>query len=134
DDRPLVIVSGHYGNFEFAAHALAVLGFPSCAIARPLDNIYLDRFLHRFRGANGQRILPKNGSAAEIDALLARGGTLLFLADQFAGPKGCWVDFFGRPASTHKAIALFSLSNDAPLLFCFSRRIGEPLEHLISCV
>jgi len=134
DDRPLMIVSGHYGNFEFGAFALAVLGFPSYVIARPLDNPYLDRFVRRFRSSNGQRILPKVGSAPQIDSILERGGTLLFLADQYAGPKGCWVDFFGRPASTHKAIALFSLSNDAPLLYGFTRRLGKPLVHLLNCL
>jgi hypothetical protein len=37
------------------------------------------------------------------------------------------VEFFGRPASTHKAIALFSLANEAPLVVCAARRLGEPL-------
>ena len=53
------------------------------------------------------------------------------LADQHAGPKGCWVDFFGRPASTHKAIALFSMGADAPLVMSFTRRLGKPLQHVI---
>ena len=111
-DRPTVIVCGHYGNFELSGVTMGILGFPSFTIARTLDNPYLDRYINKFRGCRGQYILPKNGSAPQIDALLERGGTLVFLADQHAGPKGCWVDFFGRPASTHKAIGLFSLSND----------------------
>ena len=38
---------------------------------------------------------------------------MTFLADQYTGPKGCWVEFFGRPASAHKAIALLALEHDA---------------------
>jgi Kdo2-lipid IVA lauroyltransferase/acyltransferase len=130
-DRPVVIVSAHYGNFELSGFVLGLLGFPSYTIARTLDNPYLDGFVNQFRGSTGQFILPKIGSAQRVDALLAAGGTLTVLADQSAGPKGCFVDFFGRPASTHKAIALFSLGSDAPLAICFDRRVGGPLRHVI---
>jgi Kdo2-lipid IVA lauroyltransferase/acyltransferase len=129
DDRPTVIVCGHYGNFELSGFVLGVLGFPSFTIARTLDNPYLDRFLNEFRGMSGQYILPKSGSSGDIDAVLKRGGILAFLSDQHAGRKGCWVEFFGRPASSHKGIALFTLASEAPTLFCHIRRIGGPLVH-----
>jgi Kdo2-lipid IVA lauroyltransferase/acyltransferase len=131
-----VIVSGHFGNFELAGFAFGLFGFEMFSVARPLDNRFLDRWVRDFRAASFVRILPKNGSAGEIADLLARQGTLSVLADQHAGAKGCWVDFFGRPASTHKAIALFSLANDAPLVVGGFRRLDEPLkfELAIECV
>jgi KDO2-lipid IV(A) lauroyltransferase len=127
DDRPTVVVCGHYGNFELSGHVLGILGFPTFTIARPLDNPYLDRFLNAFRGLSGQYILSKTGSSQQVEAILARGGILALLGDQNAGPKGCWVEFFGRPASSHKAIALFTLASEAPTLFCYTRRTGKPL-------
>jgi Kdo2-lipid IVA lauroyltransferase/acyltransferase len=51
------------------------------------------------------------------------------LGDQAAGIKGCWVDFFGRPASAHKAVALFSLANNAPLAVGYARRRDKPLHY-----
>ncbi len=63
DDRPMVIISGHYGNFELSGYVLALLGFPSFTVARPLDNPYLDRFINDFRGRTGQYILSKKGSS-----------------------------------------------------------------------
>ena len=128
-DRPSVVICGHYGNFELSAYVLGILGFPTYTVARPLDNPYLDRFLNEFRSLTGQFILSKSGSSGQIDGILARGGILALLGDQYAGPKGCWVEFFGRPASSHKAIALFSLSSDAPALFCYARRTGAALHH-----
>jgi len=130
-DRPRVIVSGHFGNFELAAYTFGLFGFETYSVARALDNQFVDRYVKAFRTSRGQHILPKNGSSAEIAELLAHRRTLSALADQHAGPKGCWVDFFGRPASTHKAIALFSLANDAPLLIGFARRLERPLEFVM---
>ena len=127
DPRPIVMVSGHFGNFEMGGYVAGLLGFPSHTVARTLDNPYLDRFVRRFREANGQFILPKNGSAGQIDGVLKSGGLLVALGDQHAGPKGCWVEFFGRPASYHKAIALFPLIRGAPLLLVHARRTGRPL-------
>lgn len=129
DDRPTVIICGHYGNFELSGFVLGVLGFPSFTIARPLDNPYVDQFLHEFRRMTGQYILPKSGSARDVEAVLRRGGILALLADQNAGRKGCWVEFFGRPASSHKGIALFTLASEAPTIFCYARRTGGPLVH-----
>jgi Kdo2-lipid IVA lauroyltransferase/acyltransferase len=126
-DRPLLIVTAHFGNFEVAGFVLGILGFPTYTVARNLDNPYLDRFVNRFRAATGQHMIPKNGGYDQILAVLARGGTMTFLADQYAGPKGCWVDFFGRPASAHKAIALLALDNDAPMAVCSARRLDRPM-------
>ena len=127
DPRPIVMVSGHFGNFEMGGYVAGLLGFPSYTVARTLDNPYLDRFVRRFREANGQFILPKSGSAGRIEEVLKTGGLLVALGDQHAGPKGCWIDFFGRPASYHKAIALFPLMHGAPLLLVSTQRTGQPL-------
>jgi KDO2-lipid IV(A) lauroyltransferase len=41
---------------------------------------------------------------------------LATLGDQDAGQRGLFVDFFGRPASTHKAVALLALEYKVPML------------------
>ena len=127
-ERPAIVVTGHFGNFEMGGYALGVLGFPTYTVARTLDNPYIDRFLAQFRGRTGQHIIPKNGGYDQILNVLARGETMAFLADQYAGEKGCWVDFFGRPASAHKAIGLLALEHDAPIAVCYSRRLGRPMQ------
>lgn len=134
DPRPTVIVTGHYGNFEIAGYVLGLFGFPSFTIARRLDNPYLDRFVNHFRGLKGQFILPKIGSAPQVERVLAAGGTLSLLGDQHAGDKGCWVDFLGRPASCHKAVSLFTLTSGAPELVAYVRRLDRPMRFEIGVV
>ena len=125
--RPHVVVSGHYGNFEIGAMIVGMFGFPMFTIARPLDNRYLDRFINGCRSAYGLQVLQKKGSADDAADLLSRGGSLLVLGDQAAGPKGCWVNFFGREASTHKAISVFSLSFNAPMVVTYTKRHQQPM-------
>jgi KDO2-lipid IV(A) lauroyltransferase len=127
EERPKVIVSGHFGNFELSGYFLGLFGFPTYAVARPLDNAYLHEFLMRFRGATGQYLLPKAGSAKTIAHLLERGGTLALLGDQHEGTSGYSVEFFGRPASTHKAIGVLALSSGAPLIVSYAQRAGRAL-------
>ena len=125
--RPIIIVTGHFGNFEVGGYLLGMLGYPTHSVARTLDNRFLNDFVGRFRGNTGQYIIPKNGGYDQILDVLAARGTMAFLADQAAGPKGCWVDFFGRPASTYKAIALLALEHDAPIAVCYARRSERPM-------
>ena len=61
--------------------------------------------------------------------ILARGGLLATLADQDAGQRGLFVDFFGRPASTHKAVALLALEYGVPLLVLGIRKLRGELRH-----
>lgn len=124
-DGPVIIVSGHFGNFEVGGVVSALLGYPTYSVARSLDNPFLDQFMKRFRQATGQHILPKRGSSYQVDQVLSNNGTLMLLGDQSAGPKGCWIEFFGRLASCHKSVALFTLTQDAPMIVAYSKRVDD---------
>ncbi len=126
-----MLVTGHFGNWELGGYAMAMLGFSSHAIARPLDNPFLDDYLRSFRERTGQKVLAKKGDFDEMQAILARGGILATLADQDAGQRGLFVDFFGRPASTHKAVALLSLEYNVPLVVIGTRKVGEPMRYRV---
>jgi KDO2-lipid IV(A) lauroyltransferase len=125
--QPLLFLTGHFGNWEMGGWVLGLLGFRTYAVARDLDNPYLDAYLRRFRQGTGQQLLSKNGDAQKMQKILAAGGIIATLADQDAGQRGLFVDFFGRPASTHKAVALLSLQFDVPLVVMGVCKTGDPL-------
>ena len=127
DARPLNLVSGHYGNFEIGGFIGGLLGFRTFTVARTLDNPFVDRYLNQFRGLKGQYTIPKEGSSQYIEKVLEKNEILVLLGDQHAGNSGCWVDFLGRPASCHKAVALFTLTGGAPMLVLYTRRQGKPM-------
>jgi KDO2-lipid IV(A) lauroyltransferase len=131
--RPVILLTGHYGNWELAGYLFGLFGYPTYSVARTLDNPYLDRFLREFRERTGQKLIPKSGGYDQILEVLQSGRTLSMLADQDAGTRGMFVEFFGRPASTHKAIALLAMEHQAPVVVGVARRIGPGFRYEIRC-
>ena len=125
ENRPIVMVTGHFGNFEMGGYLLGLLGYPTYSVARNLDNRFLNRYIHQLRETTGQYLVDKKGAAERVEELMERNEIVAFLSDQSAGPKGCWVDFFGRPASAYKAMALLSFQYNAPILVCHATRIDS---------
>jgi Kdo2-lipid IVA lauroyltransferase/acyltransferase len=126
--RGLILLTGHYGNWEILGYVLATLGFPTVSVARPLDNPYVNEWLLGVRERKGQRIVDKKGATADITRTLEGHGTVGFLADQNAGPKGLFVDFFGRRASTYKSIGLLAMQYDVPIIIGYARRISTTFQ------
>ncbi len=121
----LLMVTGHYGNFEIMGYLLGLFGFNIYSIARPLDNNFINNYLLNVRQRHGQKIIDKKGAAKVLGNLASRGGTLCFIADQDAGKKGLFVDFFGRKASTYKSIGLLAIQYNLPIGVGVSRRVGN---------
>jgi KDO2-lipid IV(A) lauroyltransferase len=130
-ERPTLIVTGHFGNWELAGYYMGLCGCKTYAVARTLDNPYLDAFLRRFRENTGQKILAKKGDFDQMLDVLSSNGIMATLGDQDAGSRGLFVDFFGRPASTHKAIALLALEHNVPIVVSVAYKIGEPMKYRI---
>lgn len=124
-ERAALVATAHLGNWELAGIAAGLLGYQLHTIARALDNPRLDRLVSRFRRAHGQVIIGKNNDFDRLAAALAGGAKVGTLADQDAGPRGLFVDFFGRPASAHKALALLALKFDALVVVLGVTRVNR---------
>jgi KDO2-lipid IV(A) lauroyltransferase len=129
--RPPLVLTGHFGNWEILSYVVGLIGFRGAVIARRLDNPYLERFLARFRRSTGLELLDKNADYPKILDFLQQGIGLGMVGDQDAGPRGLFVDFLGRPASTFKSIALLSLEYHAPIYVVAAARVGQPMQYKI---
>ncbi len=123
--RGAVYLTGHFGNWEVVGYTMATVGFPVYAVARPLDNPYINEHILGVRERTGMTILDKKGVAERADDILENHGAVSFIADQDAGRKGCFVDFFGRKASTYKSIALLAMRYEIPVIVGYGRRVEE---------
>lgn len=134
DQRPKIVVTGHYGNFEMAGFMNGLFALPTTTIARELDNGYLHDYVTAFRSDGGQSFVSKHQGAEVVNRLLDRGATLALLADQEAGNRGVWVKFLGHYASCHKALALFTLSSSAPMAVVTCRRLDRMLNFEVRAI
>jgi len=122
----LILVTGHYGNFELIGYMMGLFGFKIYSVARPLDNKFISRYLYGVRERVGQTIIDKKGASEAIEQIAANGNSAIgFIADQDAGRKGIFVDFFGRKASTYKSIALLAITYNIPIVVGYTRRIDN---------
>lgn len=131
--RGAILVTGHYGNWELLGYTLATFGFPLVAVMRPLDNPYLNAHVMDVRARRGLRLLYKKGASQSASEVLSSGGLLGFIADQNAGHKGQFVDFFGKKASTYKSIALLAIEHQVPIIVGYARRLSGRFEYEVGC-
>jgi KDO2-lipid IV(A) lauroyltransferase len=137
-DKPGLFITGHCGNWELLGFTLAALGFPMTALARPLDNRFLDRWLLGLREARGLRVLTKWGATDRLVSMLEgddpAGRRIGFIADQNAGSGGLFVPFFGRLASSYKSIGLLAMRYELPVVAGFARRLGNRFKYRLEMV
>lgn len=123
--RNVLFLSGHFGNWEASMLSFGLFGFPMGMVARDLDNPLLHDWFARTRQDCGHRVYAKKGDFDGINELLQQGGWLALLCDQDAGKRGVFTDFFGKPASTFKSLALLALEYDALIVCGYGRRLPD---------
>ncbi len=123
--RPVLFLGGHFGNWEVSVSTFGHFGFPMGVVARQLDNPYLHKWFKEFRESTGNTLILKNGAGAELSDIMEHRGMASMLCDQDAGRSGIFVDFFGRPASTFKSIALLAFQYNALIVVGGAFRLPE---------
>ena len=124
--RGLILVTGHYGNWEIAAATVASRGIPIGAIVRRQGNRLVDERLQHLRRKLGVETIYQGQAPSRVPRLLRSNGVVGIVGDQDARRSGIFVPFFGRPASTYRGPALFALRLGAPVFSCIARRLPGP--------
>jgi len=124
EGRPVLIVTGHCGNWELLAAALNARGLGMAVVARELEDPGLQSALLGLRSRFGTRTIVRGTRSAARDLLrtVRSGGALGMLIDQDTRVEGVWVPFFGRPAWTPVGAAEIALRLSAAVLPTFIER------------
>jgi Kdo2-lipid IVA lauroyltransferase/acyltransferase len=118
-----LLLTAHLGNWELLALAHRLTAFDLSIVVRPLDAPWLDALAERLRRRTGVELIDKRGALRPVLEALRRGRMIGILMDQNAARReGVFVDFFGRPASTSRSIALLALRTRTPVVPVFARR------------
>jgi KDO2-lipid IV(A) lauroyltransferase len=117
DPRPKIFVTAHLGCWEMAMQTVALQSrVPGAAIARRVDNPFLNAVVRRVRLRSSSEWIEKRGATTEALRRLRRGENVALLADENGGSRGVFVPFFERPASTHKTPAILAAMTGAPVV------------------
>jgi KDO2-lipid IV(A) lauroyltransferase len=138
--RGIVLVSGHYGNWEAGAVFLRrVCRMPLTIVAMTEASPEVNRLRREIRGRLGADTIEVRQSldtALQIRRRLADNGIVAMLMDRHLGRDRIEVTFLGRRASFLKTPPLMGFLTGAPLLPCFVERTrpgrftvsaGEPI-------
>lgn len=115
DGKGIIVTIGHLGNWELIGLAVTLAGYRLNSLARPVENPWVDRYLNRFRTQTGQEIISKYHALGAMVRAIQRNELLVVQIDQDARHFGVFVEFFGRPASTHRSPAVLSLKYGTPI-------------------
>ncbi|MEC4686670.1 MAG: lysophospholipid acyltransferase family protein [Nitrospirota bacterium] len=119
----ILLITGHCGNWELLALAVSCKVSPVGAVARPINNPYLNSLIERVRKRYGNSVIYKKGALRAIISRLRKGGAVGILIDQSVLPaEGVVVEFLGRPAWTIKSPSLIARKTGASVVPVFIRR------------
>lgn len=124
--RPVILITGHFGNYEAARAALVARGLSIGGLYRPMRNPFFNAHYIRTMEAFGGPVFPqgRTGTSGFVRHLKA-GGILVLLFDQQA--PGEWIDFLGRPAQTAVSAAQLALRYGAALIPFYATRQPDGL-------
>lgn len=121
--KPLLIVSGHFGNWEVVFPAMHHLGIDAAGITRRPNNPHVADWFERNRsrlGFTGQ--IPKGSEGTrQMMAVFRRGGNVAMLVDQHLS-QGVPAPLFGQPAMTVHSPAILALDHGVTVLPLAVRR------------
>lgn len=124
--KGMVMLAGHFGNWELIAMAVGyLLKIPVTIIVQTQANKKVDAVINRHRCLLGNRIAPRGAGVREIIRTLKGKGVIALAPDQSGPQEGVFVEFFGRLVASHQGPAVFALKTGAPLQMGFMIRQPE---------
>jgi KDO2-lipid IV(A) lauroyltransferase len=123
--RGVILLTGHFGNWEAFAAQLAREGLPVTVLGGRQRNPLVEELINRYRARVGLEPLVVGKSLRPIVTALRGGACVASLVDQDGGPGGLFMPFFGRVASVQPGLFRLAARRSIPIVTGFSVREGS---------
>lgn len=112
-NRPVLLVTGHIGNYDAIRGGLIARGYRVGGLYRPMDNTFFNAHYVAAISRIGTPLFPRGRKGlADMVRFLRGGGMVGVVLDQSMG-DGALLSFFGQPALTSLSPAQMALRYDA---------------------
>jgi KDO2-lipid IV(A) lauroyltransferase len=116
--KGIILITGHFGNWELAGAYVAARGIPIEVIVRRMNHPLFDSYVTRTRQGAGMIVVYDHDAVKRTPRAFKAGHAVAFVADQgVLGLASTFVPFFGRPAKTPRGPAVFALRLRLPTFF-----------------
>jgi len=122
EDRGVIIVTAHFGNWELLGSWVAAMGYPMNFLVGTQHNLKVDRLLIDFRKEMDVGIIPLKSALKGVFKALKSKEYVGLVADQHDPTGGLVLDFFGRKVTAAKGPAAFAVKQNSLLLPLLLRR------------
>ncbi len=128
DGGPILLVTGHYGNYLVPRAALATRGVQLGALYRPMSNArFNEHYVAAMADAEAPVFPATRRGLVEMIRFLAKGNTLGVLTDIYVS-GGAPVTFFGKPAKTSTSVSEWAMKYGARVFPIYGRRRAGGLD------
>lgn len=123
--KGVIIVSGHFGQWEAIRSVIKMHGMESGAVYRPQKNRHYERRIRAGIEAGGMPILATGrvGTMALVRHLRTGGIISILLDEKYS--EGVRIPFLGHDALTSLSAAQLALKYDIPMIPAFGTRIED---------
>lgn len=126
--RPVILVTGHFGNYDAARAGLISRGFSMGALYRRMANPYFNDHYVRAMSRVGKPMFEQGKRGmVEMVRHLKKGGIIAIVADLHVH-GGELIDFFDKPAVTSTVPAELALKYGAALIPVYAIRQENGLD------
>jgi KDO2-lipid IV(A) lauroyltransferase len=137
--RPVILITGHFGNYDAPRAALIANGYRVGGLYNPMSNAFFnDQYVAAISGLGTPVFERSRKGLAEMVRFLKSGGIVGMVADHYMR-HGLPLDFLGHPAYTAISGAEMALKYDAlavpiygirkPDGLGFDIRVEAPIPH-----
>jgi KDO2-lipid IV(A) lauroyltransferase len=132
EKRPVLLMSGHIGNYEAFRIAMFNMGYPVAGLYRPAANPYFNRhYVETLEQKAGPAFAQDRRGMLGFIRHLKNGGIAAMLFDVRATMYDD-IDFLGLPAPTSTAAAEIALKTGALFLPVFTHRGPDGVSHEVT--
>ena len=124
--RPLMLVTGHYANWEWGIHSLSLMtDVPALIIYKPLTDKLFEGVYNAIRSRFGATMVPMQHTLRKMTEYKNVPHASVFLADQTPtrSASNFFIPFLNQPTAVFKGIEKIARKLDFPVVFCHIDRV-----------